>query len=215
MVYIESKAPTREVIVIDADISPDAKMKGTGEIESSNYSRTQELQLYKTLGDEKFIEYLTAKDNNIKISNLKLENIAVDTLPLQQNFNFTYELNNSDNYIFFTPNIFTPLHDNPFLSETRNAAVDFGYNDDHIIVGRYKLPAGYTVESLPKNANIVMADKSIRFKRTVQKEDDYISLHYEVSIKRTRFVKSEYPDLREFFKKMYEMLDEQIILKKS
>ena len=77
------------------------------------------------------------------------------------------------------------------------------------------MPAGYNIESLPKNTNIVMQDKSVRFKRTLEKDEDgFISLHYEINIKRTRFSKSEYPDVREFFKKMYDMLNEQIILKK-
>ena len=215
MVFIENKTPAREVIVIDADISPDAKMKGSGQIASYHYNRSTELEVYKKLGEEKFKEYLNGRDNNVKITNLKLDNMQVDTLPLNQKFDFTYDLNNSDNYIFFTPNIFTPLHDNPFLSEVRNSPVDFGYSNDRVIIGRYKMPSGYTIQSLPKNTNIVMVDKSVRFKRALEQQDGYITLRYEIHINRTRFQRSEYPDLREFFKRMYEMLDEQIVLKKG
>jgi hypothetical protein len=215
MIFIESKTPAKEVIVIDAEISPDAKMTGTGRISSFKYNRSDELELYKTNGEDKFKEYLTGSDNNIKVSNLKINNMEIDTLPLQQSFDFTYELNNSDNYIFFTANIFTPMHDNPFLSEVRNSPIDFGYGDNRVIIGRYKIPAGYEVQSLPKDANIVMADKGIRFKRLLVKEDGYITLRYQVDITRTRYSRTDYPDLRAFFKKMYEMLDEQIVLKKT
>lgn len=215
MVYMENKTLSRDVIIIAADISADAKMKGTGQIASYGYKRTQDLKLYKTLGDQKFNEYLTGRDNDVKITNLKLVNMQVDTLPFEQSFDFQYELNNSDKYLFFTPNIFTPLHDNPFLSESRTSPIDFGFGSSHIITGRYKLPTGYAVESLPKNVNIVMADKSIRFKRSLENQDGYVSLHYEINITRTKFLKNEYPDLREFFKKMYEMLNEQIVLKKT
>jgi len=215
MVYMESKTPSKDVIIIVADINPDAKMKGTGQIASYGYRRTQDLELYKTLGDQKFNEYLTGRDNNVKITNLKLSNMQADTLPFEQNFDFSYDLNNSDNYLFFTPNIFTPLHDNPFLSESRTSPIDFGFGSSHVISGRYKLPPGYAVESLPKSVNIVMADKGIKFRRSLENQDGYISLHYEVNIKRTKFLKTEYPDLHEFFKKMYEMLNEQIVLKKK
>ncbi|MFB9841950.1 DUF3857 domain-containing protein [Mucilaginibacter ginsenosidivorans] len=215
MVYMENKTPSKDVIIIVADINPDAKMKGTGQIASYGYRRTQDLELYKTLGDQKFNEYLTGRDNNVKITNLKLSNMQADTLPFEQNFDFSYDLNNSDNYLFFTPNIFTPLHDNPFLSESRTSPIDFGFGSSHVISGRYKLPPGYAVESLPKSVNIVMADKSIKFRRSLENQDGYISLHYEVNIKRTKFLKTEYPDLHEFFKKMYEMLNEQIVLKKK
>jgi hypothetical protein len=107
------------------------------------------------------------------------------------------------------------MHDNPFLSEVRNSPIDFGYGDNRVIIGRYKIPAGYEVQSLPKDANIVMADKGIRFKRLLVKEDGYITLRYQVDITRTRYSRTDYPDLRAFFKKMYEMLDEQIVLKKT
>lgn len=214
MIYIEAKTPARQVIMINADISPDAKMTGTGQIASFRYNRTMELELYKTEGDKKFEEFLTGGDNNIKLTNLKLENAEVDTLPLRQDFNFTYDLNNSDKYIFFNPNIFTS-HDNPFLSEKRNADVDFGYGNDKIINGRYKMPAGYMIESLPKNASFIMADRGIRFKRLLSVEDGYITLHYEINIQRTKFGKSDYPALHDFYKKMYELLNEQIVLKKS
>ncbi|HVV56292.1 MAG TPA: DUF3857 domain-containing protein [Mucilaginibacter sp.] len=214
MVYIETRAPAKEVIIVNADINPDATMKGTADITSSQYNRTASVELYKTQSDDKFKQYLAGDDNSIKISDLKLKNIGVDTLPLEQKFDFTYELNNSGNYIYFTPNIFTPLHNNPFLSEVRNSPIDFGYTDDHIIVGKYTIPSGYAIESLPKDANIVMADKSVRFRRLLEMQDRTISLHYEMDIKRSRFLKSEYPDLHAFFKKMYEMLNEQIVLKK-
>jgi hypothetical protein len=215
MVFIKAVGLAREVIIVNANISADAKMTGTGEIASYTYNRTGDLQYYKTEGEKKFEEFITGDDNNIKISNLKLTNMEVDTLPLQQNFNFTYDLNNTEKYIFFGPNIFTPLHDNPFLSERRNGAIDFGFKNDRVINGIYTIPKGYVVESLPKNINIVMADRSIRFKRVLAIEDGKISAHYEINIGRTLFGRDEYPDLREFYKKMYEMLNEQIVLKKS
>jgi hypothetical protein len=214
LLFIESKAPAGQIVLINAEIGADAKMKGTTQINSFGYNRTTELELYKKEGEKKFIDYLTEEDNNLRITNLKLENARVDTLALMQNFDFTYELNNSEKYIFFNPNLFTSLHNNPFLSERRNAEIDFGYKNDHAISGRYKIPPGYEIESLPKNANIVMADKSIRFKRVLAKEEGYIVLHYEINVKRSLFTPQEYPDIYVFYKKMYEMLNEQIVLKK-
>jgi hypothetical protein len=215
MVFIATKTPSREVTVINGDIGTDAKMQGKCDILSYGYNRTGDLELYKTEGEKKYEEFLTENDNSLKLSNLKLENTEIDTLPLKQNFDFTDDLNNTDNYIFFSPNIFTSLHSNPFFSEKRSSEIDFGFADDHIIFGRYKIPPGYNVESLPKDASLMLSDKSLKFKRTLGKEDGYISLHYEIRIVRTKFSKSEYPNLREFYKKMYDLLNEQIILKKG
>ncbi|MBV8390339.1 MAG: DUF3857 domain-containing protein [Mucilaginibacter sp.] len=214
MVFLKTSAPSKEVIIVTGDIGADAKMQGSANIVSYGYNRTGKLEVLKTVDEKKYEEFLTEKDNNLKLSNLKSENMEVDTLPLKQSFDFTYELNNTDNYLLFSPNIFTTLHINPFLSEERTSTIDFGYTNSHVIIGTYKIPQGYKVESLPKNANMIIADKSIRFKRMLGLEGDSIQLKYEISISRTKFLRSEYPDLHEFYKKMYDLLNEQIVLKK-
>ncbi|MGZ3752285.1 MAG: hypothetical protein ACXVAU_13475, partial [Mucilaginibacter sp.] len=93
--------------------------------------------------------------------------------------------------------------------------IDFGYKDDLVIYSRYKLPAGYKIESMPKSETIVMVDKGIMFKRTLGEDNGDIVLHYEINIRKTQFNRSEYPGVRDFYKKMFEMLNEQIVLKKE
>lgn len=215
MVFLKTNEPSKELIVISGDIGTDAKMHGSADIISYGYNRTGKLAILKSLEEKKYEEFLTEKDNNLKLINLKSENLEVDTLPLKQNFDFTYDLNNTDNYLLFSPNIFTTLHINPFLSEERTSTIDFGYTNSHVIIGTYKIPSGYQVESLPKDANMVIADKSIRFKRILAQQDGNIQLKYEITINRTKFLISEYPDLHEFYKKMYDLLNEQIVLKKG
>jgi hypothetical protein len=214
MVFLKTNAPSKEVIIMTGDIGADAKMHGSADIVSYGYNRTGKLEILKSLEKKKYEEFLTEADNNLKLINLKSENVEVDTLPLKQSFDFTYELNNTDNYLLFSPNIFTTLHINPFLSEARTSAIDFGYTNSHVIIGTYKIPPGYKVESLPKDANMIITDKSIRFKRILAQEDGNIQLKYEIIINRTTFLTSEYSDLHEFYKKMYDLLNEQIVLKK-
>ncbi len=60
-----------------------------------------------------------------------------------------------------------------------------------------------------------MPDKSITFKRIVAEQDGDILVHYTIDYKRSLFLKDEYPSIHDFYKKMYEMLNEQIVLKKS
>lgn len=215
MVFLETKTPSKEIVIINGEIGPDAKMHGRGDIVSYGYNRMEKLEVFKNLDEKKYEQFLTEDDNNLKLSDVKSENTEIDTLPLKQRFDFTYDLNNTDNYILFSPNIFTTLHTNPFLSEARSSEIDFGYADSHVIYGSYKIPDGYQIESLPKDANMVIGDKSIRFKRSLGQEQGRIQLKYEISVKRSKFLRSEYPDLHEFYKKMFDLLNEQIVLKKS
>ncbi|MEP6610857.1 MAG: DUF3857 domain-containing protein [Mucilaginibacter sp.] len=216
LVSLKNLAPIRQMVSVNAEIKADGKMSGTAHITSYSYHRTNTLTKYKNDGEKKYTDYLTNSDNNLKIASLKLENMEVDTLPLVQNIAFNQDLTGSDgNYIYFNTNLFTGLHSNPFLSENRSTDIDFGYCNKIATSGIYKIPAGYKIEVLPESLSIAMPDKGITFKRVVAQEEGTIMIRYLVDFSRPAYFKTSYPELREFFKKMYEMLNEQIVLKKG
>jgi hypothetical protein len=93
--------------------------------------------------------------------------------------------------------------------------IDFGYLQNYSINAIYKMPAGYKSDALPKSVTIVMPDKSVSFKRFVGEQDGSISIRYSITYNKPEYEKENYPDFHEFFKKMHEMLNEQIVLKKS
>jgi hypothetical protein len=137
-------------------------------------------------------------------------------LPLREDFNFKLDLPGSDEkYIYFSPNLFTGISVNPFINESRFSDIDFVYLNNYLINGRYKLPKGYKIDALPKSITIVMPDNTISFKRIVGEMEGHIIVNYAIKFKKARYSKDEYFILREFYKKMYEMLDEQIVLKKE
>jgi hypothetical protein len=215
VIFLQKEAPIRKTVYINAEITADSKMAGTAQLSGSSFNRINAVTRYKTDGETKYIDYLRNDDNNLKISSIKMENLDVDTLPLVQDINFNLDLSGADNYIYFVPNLFTAMGKNPFINETRNTNIDFGYLDDLTVNGLYKIPAGYTVDALPKSMIITMPDKSITFKRILAQEDGVISARYSVIYNKSIYFKENYPDFHEFYKKMYELLNEQIVLKKS
>jgi hypothetical protein len=216
LVFLKRISPVTQVVVVNAEIKPDGKISGSSEISSNSYNRINAIARYKTDGEKKYIDYLRDDDNNLKISAIKFENMEVDTLPLTQNITFTLDLSGSDeNYIYFNPNLFTPLHKNPFLSESRSSDIDFGYLRNYQVSGNYKIPAGFKVDALPKSIAMTMPDKSVTFKRILAKQDDgTIAVLYIISHKKVIYFKEDYPDFRAFYQKMNEMMNEPIVLKK-
>ncbi|HVS92259.1 MAG TPA: DUF3857 domain-containing protein [Mucilaginibacter sp.] len=216
LVFIEDKNKVRSVVYTNAEISADGKMKGATQISNAGYNRIKTIKKYKEDGETKYTEELREKDNNVKISSFKIENMEVDTLPLLQNIDFVVDLPGSDDdYIFINPLLFSNIRKNPFINSERISDIDFGYRNNHSIHGRYKIPDGYKVDALPKNITMTMPDGSIRLKQVASVEDGIISLHYTIDYNRSYFKKEEYPALYDFYKKMYEMLSQQIVLKKS
>lgn len=216
LIFLNRTIPVRQSVYINAEIKPDGKLAGTAQISSFSYNRITGIDKYKTDGETKYIDYLRDNDNNLKISSIKMENMDVDSLPLIQDIDFNLDLAGSDDsYIYFDPNLFTALHKNPFLNDTRHTDIDFGYLDNLAVNGIYKIPAGYKVDALPKSISMTMPDNSITFRRIMAEQDGSIAVRYSISYKKSIYFKEDYADFHEFFKKMYEMLNEQIVLKKS
>ena len=214
--YIQNDQPSKNIIFVNAEIKPDLKMSGTTQINSFSYNKEDIVRKYKTDGEEKYKDILRNDDNNLKISALKMENMDIDSLPLTQNISFNLDLTGSDdNYIYFNPNLFTGLNTNPLVNNQRFADINFKFLRNYSINGRYKMPPGYKIEALPQSMSLLMPDTTISFKRVVAEQEGYIIVHYVINFKKSYYLKDEYQPLFAFYKRMHEMLNEQIILKKS
>nr|WP_294942199.1 DUF3857 domain-containing protein [uncultured Mucilaginibacter sp.] len=216
MVFLQNTNSIKQFVMLNAVIKPDSKVAGNASVVNYGYKKVSAVQKYKTDGEKKFIDYLRDDDNNLKISAIKLEDMDVDTLPLKESIDFDLDLTGSDdNYIYLNPNILGTAKTSPFLSMSRLTDIDFGYRSGFTLIGTFKMPAGYKVESLPKNASMTMPDASITFRRMVAEQEGSIGVRYVIDYKKSMYFKEDYPDFHEFFKKMYEMMNEQIVLKKS
>ncbi|MBE9586712.1 DUF3857 domain-containing protein [Mucilaginibacter sp. JRF] len=216
LVFLQHTEPVKQAYYLNAEIKPDGKLTGISQISSFAYNKIAYTGIYKTVGEAKFIEFLRNQNNHLKISSISFENMDVDTLPLVQNINFELEPDNADDkYIYFKPNILTSIQNNPFISENRFTDIEFSYRDNIFFAGVFKIPAGFKPEALPKSQSIIMPDKSIIFRRMIHIDGETIAVRYAIDYAKNRFYKQEYPDLREFNRQMYELLNEQIVLKKS
>ena len=216
LVFLDNQKPIRQSVYINAEIKPDGKIDGKAQISSISYDRCSRIEQYQQEGEKKYITGLTDDDNSLKINDFKMDNLEVDSLPLIENVNFNLDLTGSDdNYIYFNSNLFSSLHKNPFLNETRSSDIDFGYLSNLTINGIFKEPAGYKIDALPKNISMSLPDKSIIFKRIVGEQDGSIVVRYVINYNKSIYFKESYPEIHEFFKQMFQMINEQIVLKKS
>jgi len=216
LVFLNQVNPVLQLVNVQADIKADGSMAGVAMINSYSYNRLSGIERYKTDGEQKFIDYLRNNDNTLKIASLKVENMETDTLPLVQNIDFKKELTGSDaNYIYFVPSVFVPLRNNPFVNEERASDIDFGYRNNFSMTGVYNLPAGYKPETLPQSISLEMPDHSISFRRIVGQQNNSILVRYVVDLKNTIYFKEDYAGIHEFYKKMGELINEPIALKKA
>lgn len=62
---------------------------------------------------------------------------------------------------------------------------------------------------------MIMPDTSIVFSRMMTVTDNVVSVRIQLDIKKPVYSIDEYPYFQEFYKKLFEMINEQIVFKKK
>ncbi len=212
---VDNQDQFRTMVILNGDMDANGVLSGTATIHNYDYAKNQRCESLKKGIDGFKSTYFNKAYSSLKIDSLSIEGQDNDSVPLSQTLQFTNKLNSSGQYLFFSPNMFLGLESNPFVQDKRFTDIDFGYKQSYMIAGGISLPEGYTVESVPKNLHMIMQDTSIELIRLMQVDDGRISYRINLDFKRPIYFTEEYPDFKEFYKKLYATLSEQIVLKKS
>lgn len=205
--------------VVDAKIDPKSG-KMTGKIEENSvgyfaYSRRNDL---KKSGIEDFKKSYQKEFQNITISNLELQNFEeIEKLPIiKMNFESNDEFAGED-MIYLNPMIRGKVSENPFKLPERNYPVDFGYGTDLTYKYSLEIPKDFEVESMPKNANVVLSDKSAQFiyNCEIDSNTNKLNLISKIILKNPVYFAEQYHELKELYNIIVQKHDEQIVLKRK
>lgn len=211
----DNKSIYKHIISIAGSISDNDLLQGSANVNSYDYARIPRAKKY-TEGKERFTSsYLTGELTNIKVDELELKNLNNDSLQLEQKFKFSVPINGSGEYKYFTLNLFTGLEKNPFVVEKRISTIDFGYTQNYMMVGSIGIPEDHQFEELPKNMMIIMPDTSIVFRRVMEVNNNRLNYRITIDFKRSAYGAEEYEEFRDFYKKLFANLNEQIVYKKK
>ena len=198
-----------------ADIDDKGTMTGEAQIISSEYSRLIRLAAAKE-GKEKFTQvWLNQNKQQIKIDSLTFTNEDTDSLPLVQHLKFEKKISSSGDYNYFSVNLFSGLDKNIFIADTRFSDIFFGANQKYSINGNFSIPPGYQFDELPKNIKMIMPDTSIIFLRTASVSENILSVSITVEFRQPIYPNEDYDYFKEFYKKLFDFLNEQFVFKKK
>ena len=151
----------------------------------------------------------------IKVDSISVTNEQNELQPFEQLITFGGSLQTGGDYFFLPYSLFTGMGKNPFIAENRVMDIDFNYPESYVITGTYYLPDDFVINELPKNTKLMMPDSSIILRRRTQQDGNIISFRVTLDMMFANYTAEGYPYLKDFFKKMYAMLDERIVLKKK
>lgn len=213
----DTSAFYKEATTIESTINEEGNLTGDFFINSYDYARCKRLKDYKTKSQSEFERDITAKIPGLVLNGINIINDTSETGALGIKSKFTAELNNSANYSFLPLNLFTGLDENLFLSSNRFSNINFGYKQSLHLNFHIKIDKKYAVDALPKSVQLSNPDKDIIFKRSVFKDDENneIRVKFSFDILRTVYTPGEYEMIKDFYKKLYGFLNEQVVLKKK
>lgn len=211
---VDNKDIFKNSVSIFAEITSEGLMTGTAAITSAGYCKNPRLKKWKE-DKTSFQEYFSKSFTGVDIKKMDVLNEDIDTMPLVQKIEFSLPLNSSGDYRYFPVNLFQGLEKNPFIADDRQTDIDFNYNQSYTMSGKIYLPDDYEFDALPKNIKMIMPDTSIVFKRLMQADSNSVDISIKLDFLKTSYPVNTYPLFREFYKKLFLALNEQVVIKKK
>lgn len=211
----ETAKKDRNLVIIQAKVTEAGAMQGDASIESSDYARLTRLRAWEQSREQFREHYLTSYQTGLHVDSLVVNNIDNDSMDLEQKFHFTVPPTESGDYKLVNLNLFSGIAKNPFISDIRFTNIDYGCLQFQTVIEQIELPSTLKVDGLPKNIRMIMPDTSIILSRMIILKDNILSVRFSIETKRSVFTADEYDYVRNFYKKMAEIMNEQIVLKKE
>jgi Domain of Unknown Function with PDB structure (DUF3857) len=212
---LENKVKYKVFTAVKAEINAEGKMTGDATVNCSGYAKRDRGSSWTKNKEEFKTKFFSIPDMSVNLDSIVVNNINDESLPLEQKVKFNCMLNRSGEYTFFTVNIFSGIEKNPFIAEQRISDIDFGYLQDYTIVGSFIIPEGYAIDAMPENISLTMPDKSIVFSRFMTANENQLNVRMSLDFKNSFYSVEIYEEFREFYKKLFSTLNEQVVIKKK
>jgi len=212
---LSGKSKYKVMSAVQGEIDEAGLMKGNGLINCYEYARVQRVKEWaenkQKFKDDYFIKSYPA----LQVEEITVNNTEADSLPLEQKVKFSSQLNSSGDYRYFSVNLFSDMEKNPFVADTRVSDIDFGTPQEYVLFGNYTIPQGYVFDGIPENITMTTADNGIVFNRSVQVESNLLNVRITIEFKKSFYTADSYPEFKEFYKKLFDKLNEQVVIKKK
>uniref|UniRef100_UPI0040490E1D transglutaminase-like domain-containing protein n=2 Tax=Flavobacterium sp. TaxID=239 RepID=UPI0040490E1D len=198
------------------EIKNDGSISGKYREQMTDYYAFLYRENYGLLAQEINKERIQKKLDNAEVLEVKLQNLKDLNQPIVEEVTFN-KLNAVDfigDKIYFNPTFMFGLKANPFLSETRDFPIDFDFPTEskHLII--VKIPEGFEIESLPISTVLAFQENMLEYRYQLKKINNSIQISMDFNIN-SAIISSEYYSLiKDFFTKVVEKNNEQVVLRK-
>ena len=188
-------------------------------VASVTYGMDKSLQLRRQIANDS-VNYL--KENEQELSNDmihfshgKFDSLNQNEFPLNIHYQVELQQPNAD-IVYIKPFSLEGYTTNMFPYSIRKNPVDLPFTSDEVYSFTMELPAGYSLEELPKSAKISLNEQDALFEFKVASDyKSYVMVRSRLQFKTILYNKSEYDNLINFYAAILKKFQEMIVLKKK
>ncbi|WP_062056167.1 DUF3857 domain-containing protein [Aquimarina longa] len=213
---LRPQKPSKNQYGLNYKISEDGTVDGIIKMRHNKYQAHTFRVRHGAKDEESQIKRLQKKYGIVELSEYKLEGVEKYGKGVNERFNFIIEdgVEIIEDELFLTPLVFLRDNENIFKSEERHYPIDFAYGYSNNYRVNIKIPKGYKVVELPKSEAFNLPEGIGSFSFRIKETNEMIQIVAKETIN-TPFLSAEYyPILKEFYSKLVEKENEQVILKK-
>jgi hypothetical protein len=212
---LSGKYKYKVMTAVQGEIDATGIMKGSALVNCYDYARVQRCEEWADNKENFKNDHFVKSYPSLHIEDIMINNLDADSLPLEQKIKFSSTLSSSGEYRYFSVNLFSGLEKNPFIADNRMSDIDFGVHQEYTIFGNFTIPPDYIFDGLPENFSMSTSDNGIVFNRSVQVETNLLNIRITAEFKRSFYPAGSYAEFKEFYKKLFDKLNEQVVIKKK
>jgi len=201
-------------------ISMNLKMDEEGNFEGllnksyNGYKAIEKRDEIKIVTEEKYLEDIEDRDENLIINSYKNSNLDEIDKSLKELFNIQIESEIDGNLVILNPFINSKISKNPFQLKERTYPVDFGYPSSFQFTLSLKIPVNYKVSTLPEDLALKLPNSSGNYTFNIGAKNNIITMISRFKINKAYFVPEEYLYLKEFYTQIVKTQNSLITLEK-
>jgi hypothetical protein len=164
---------------------------------------------------EAFAEsYLIKTDKGLMLDSIWFSELKVLDKPLKVGADYRSETGFQDT-IELRPVMIPVFRENPFVAEKRTLPLDFIVPVEDNLTTVINVPEGYVITFIPAPYELSLPGKKGSFTYQVTVTDGRIKINSKVRLNETFFSAAEYGELRAFFEKYFDKIEEDIVLSRD
>lgn len=211
------KEQDREYKKAEFVLNEEGELSGKLSFSYAGYGAIRAKSDLKETGQEKYLEEVKKDNPSWSISKVQYSNTEPNNKAMEATFelNINEHVTKAGNLLYLKPILSDDYSENPFKASERSFPVDFGCSLDETYMANFEIPEGYKVIEAPKSASITLPSDGGRFSYMVRADGRKINVVSKIQLKKSIYYADEYLFLKEFFDKIIEKHQEQIVIRKE